>query len=324
MQDHTRRRGELPLLEELEISEREISRRKEFLKFQDDDIATVLGLNALAQKYADPVIEDLYKHFFAFEETRSFFQDPATLERVKTLQREYFLKLTEGEYGQEYVRNRLNIGAVHARINLDVKWYLGAYNFYIRAVADRLREAFPGDIDKVRSGFFSLMKLMFLDIGFAIDTYVYQRERTIRQQQESIRELSTPVLQVRDRLLVLPIIGVIDTQRAQQMTESLLSSIRENRAKVVVMDITGVAAVDTKVANHLIQTVAAARLMGATVIVTGLSADVAQTLVTLGIDLGDLNTVGDLQGGIEEAERMLGYRVSAAGEAPGSNYREQG
>jgi rsbT co-antagonist protein RsbR len=75
------------------------------------------------------------------------------------------------------------------------------------------------------------------------------------------------------------------------------------------MDITGVAAVDSKVANHLIQTVAAARLMGATVIVTGLSADVAQALVALGVDLGRINTIGDLQGGLEEAERLLGYKV---------------
>jgi rsbT co-antagonist protein RsbR len=75
------------------------------------------------------------------------------------------------------------------------------------------------------------------------------------------------------------------------------------------MDVTGVAAVDSKVANHLIQTVAAARLMGASVIVTGLSADVAQALVALGVDLTRINTIGDLQGGLEEAERMLGYKV---------------
>jgi rsbT co-antagonist protein RsbR len=135
------------------------------------------------------------------------------------------------------------------------------------------------------------------------------------QQQEAIRELSTPVLQVRDRLLILPIIGMIDTFRAKQLTESLLHAIRANRAKVAVMDITGVAAVDSKVANHLVQTVAAARLMGAVVIVTGLSADVAQALVALGVDLRSITTVGDLQGGLELAERLLDNKpaLSAAG-----------
>jgi len=139
--------------------------------------------------------------------------------------------------------------------------------------------------------------------------FVRERERVIREQQEAIRELSTPVLQVRERLLILPIIGVIDPQRARQLTEQLLRGIRANRARVVVIDITGVAAMDSHVANHLVQTVEASRLLGATVIVTGLSPEIAQTLVKIGVDLGKMNTVGDLQGGIEEAERLLGYKV---------------
>ncbi|MEX0647253.1 MAG: STAS domain-containing protein [Balneolaceae bacterium] len=139
--------------------------------------------------------------------------------------------------------------------------------------------------------------------------FVQERERVIRDQQEAIRELSTPVLQVRERLLILPMIGIIDPQRARQLTEQLLQAIRKNRAKVVVIDITGVAAMDSKVANHLVQTVDAARLLGASAIVTGLSSEIAQTLVTIGVDLTKIITVGDLQGGIEEAERKLGYKV---------------
>src|SRR5437660_10788518 len=147
--------------------------------------------------------------------------------------------------------------------------------------------------------------------------FVEERERIIRQQQEAIRELSTPVLQVRERLLILPIIGVIDPQRARQLTEQLLRAIRANRAKVVVIDVTGVAAMDSGVANHLVQTVEASRLLGATVIVTGLSPEIAQTLVTIGVDLSEMATVGDLQGGIEEAERLLADRA-----APTTQVRE--
>jgi rsbT co-antagonist protein RsbR len=143
-------------------------------------------------------------------------------------------------------------------------------------------------------------------------SFVEQRERVIRQQQEAIRELSTPVLQVRERLLILPIIGVIDGQRARQLTEQLLRGIRSNRAKVVVVDITGVPSIDSAVANHLVQTVEASRLMGATVIVSGLASEIAQTLVTIGVDLSKINAIGDLQGGIEEAERLLGYKVMTA------------
>src|SRR5438045_6726156 len=139
--------------------------------------------------------------------------------------------------------------------------------------------------------------------------FVQERERVIREQQEAIRELSTPVLPVRERLLILPIIGLIDAQRARQLTEQLLRGIRQNRAKVVVIDITGVPTIDSTVANHLVQTVEASRLMGASVIITGLSSEIAQTLVTIGVDLSKMNAVGDLQGGIEEAELFLGYKV---------------
>ncbi len=146
-------------------------------------------------------------------------------------------------------------------------------------------------------------------------SFVDERERVIRQQQDAIRELSTPVLQVRERLLILPIIGVLDNQRASQLTEQLLHGIRTHRAKVVVIDITGVADLDEPVANHLVNTVDASRLMGASVIITGLSSEIAQTLVMIGVDLNKMNTIGDLQGGIEEAERLLGFKVSKTDES---------
>src|SRR6202041_2286058 len=145
-------------------------------------------------------------------------------------------------------------------------------------------------------------------------SFVQERERIIRQQQEAIRELSPPVLQVRERLLILPIIGVIDSQRARQLTEQLLRGIRNNRAKVVVVDITGAPTIASPVATHLAQTVDASGLMGASVIITGLSSEIALTLVTIGLDLSKMNAVGDLQGGIEEAEHLLGYEVTRAGE----------
>ncbi len=136
-------------------------------------------------------------------------------------------------------------------------------------------------------------------------------EEELRQRQEkTIRELSTPVLQVRERMLILPIIGVIDSFRARQLTDHLLRAIHYNRAKVVVMDITGVPTIDSKVANYLVQTIDSSQLMGAMVVVTGVSPEIAHTLVTLGMDLSKMDTAGDLQGGIEAADKLLGYRTT--------------
>jgi rsbT co-antagonist protein RsbR len=134
---------------------------------------------------------------------------------------------------------------------------------------------------------------------------VFERERVIRRQEQSIRELSAPVLQVREGVLLLPLIGMIEPERARLITESLLRKIHENRAKAIVMDVTGVAVIDTMVANHIVQTVSAARLMGARVVVSGLSSEVAQSLVSLGVDLSKISTVVDLQSGLEEAGRSL-------------------
>jgi rsbT co-antagonist protein RsbR len=140
-------------------------------------------------------------------------------------------------------------------------------------------------------------------------SFVEERERVIGQQQDAIRELSTPVLQVRERLLILPIIGLLDAARAHQLTEQLLQGIRTHRATVVVLDITGVPDIDEAVADHLASTIDASRLMGAEIITTGLSPAIAQTLVAIGADISKLNTAGDLQGGLEQAEHRLGLAL---------------
>src|SRR5436309_7522995 len=143
--------------------------------------------------------------------------------------------------------------------------------------------------------------------------FVQERERIIREQQEAIRELSTPVLQVRERLLILPIIGVIDPQRARQLTEQLLRGIRTNRAKVVVLDITGVPYIDSPVANHLVQTVEAARLRGAETVIVGIQPEVAFSMVKLGLTLEGVATSLDLEEGLAYLDRK--------GKGPGHEVR---
>ncbi len=289
----------------LEIDSREVSERKAFLEFNEEDVKILKSAHELAQKYAEPVIEDFYNHLLAFPQGQDFFENEKTLERVKRAQLEYFLDLTRGQYGDDYISNRLRIGAIHQRVGLPVQIYLGMYNWYLRNVANRFFDIYSDDPQRALKLLLSLTKLVFLDIGLAMEAYL----KTIKVQQEAIKELSTPVLQLREGLLILPIVGAMESSRARQLTEQLLQAIAVRRAKVVVMDVTGVPSVDSKVASHLVQTVAAARLMGATAIITGLSPEVAQTLVAIGVDLSSVKTAGDLQSGIEEAERMLGYQV---------------
>jgi rsbT co-antagonist protein RsbR len=131
----------------------------------------------------------------------------------------------------------------------------------------------------------------------------------IEQQRLTIMELQTPVIQVWDGILALPIIGSLDTARTQDMNEALLERIVQTGSEIVILDITGVPVIDTAVAKHLLETVAAARLLGAEVLIVGLSTRTALTLVHLGLDLAGITTRTTMAKGLELAFARLGLQV---------------
>lgn len=141
------------------------------------------------------------------------------------------------------------------------------------------------------------------------------QQEVIEAQQRAIQELSTPVIPIVDTprggVLVMPLIGSIDSLRAKDIMRVLLAGINQHRARVVILDITGVPIVDSGVANHLNKTIKAARLKGTQVIVTGITEAVAETIVDLGIDWSGIQTLGDLPGGLRAALASLGYRITA-------------
>jgi rsbT co-antagonist protein RsbR len=136
----------------------------------------------------------------------------------------------------------------------------------------------------------------------------------VEQQRHTINELQTPVIQVWDGILALPVVGSVDTARAQDMTEALLEKIVDTGSEIVVLDITGVPVVDTAVAKHLLETVAAARLLGAEVLIVGLTSRTAMTLVHLGVDLGGVITRTTMAKGLQLAFARLGLEVVRRGD----------
>lgn len=137
---------------------------------------------------------------------------------------------------------------------------------------------------------------------------------TIRRQQFAIQELSTPILQLWDNVLALPIIGVVDTMRSADIMERLLAEVTERQSRFVILDITGVEVVDTKTADHFIKVIKAAELLGSTCILTGIRPAVAQTLVELGIELSSIATLRNLQEGLKECLRLMGDELRAGDE----------
>jgi rsbT co-antagonist protein RsbR len=137
-------------------------------------------------------------------------------------------------------------------------------------------------------------------------------EELIRRQRDEILELSTPVIQVWDRVLALPIIGTLDSNRASRLTESLLNKIADLEAEIVILDISGVPTIDTQVAQHLLKTVHAARLMGATSILSGVRPETAQAMVHLGIELGGLRSRNTLRDALQLALQMIAGNGNSA------------
>jgi rsbT co-antagonist protein RsbR len=157
------------------------------------------------------------------------------------------------------------------------------------------------------------MKISKLVDGLGIntfETFIKGREEVILRQTDEISEISTPVIQVWDGILALPIIGTLDSARTQVVMENLLQKIVETGSQIAILDISGVPAVDSLVAQHLIKTVSATRLMGAECIISGIRPEIAQTVVHLGIDLADVQTKSSLASALKSAFSMLQLQVS--------------
>jgi rsbT co-antagonist protein RsbR len=293
----------------LKLDEAELKSRRAFFALTDEDLARLASLRGFAEKCTDSVVEEFYKLLLSHPETQKFFPDDATIRRVKRTQREYFLGLFNGRCDLTYVADRLRVGAAHERIGLSPKWYLGAYRNYLQLILDQLTIELR-DPAEVRAAFASIQRIVFFDVALAIDTYIAANLEALGRHQAAIRELSTPVIRVYERVLLLPLVGAIDSHRAQQVMESVLLHIVEAQARCIIIDIAGVPVVDTRVADHLLKTTAAVRLLGAQVVLTGITAQVARTIVQLGVDVSSMHTVSRLSDGIELALGMMGKVIA--------------
>lgn len=147
---------------------------------------------------------------------------------------------------------------------------------------------------------------------FTTEVYQQRREATIHRQQEEMEELSTPVVKIWDGILALPLVGTLDTRRSQMVTEALLDAIATTGSEIAIIDLTGVPAIDTRMAQHLMRTVAASRLMGANCILSGIRPQIAQTIVHLKIQLGDIKTEATLAAALKTALASYGLEVASS------------
>ena len=212
--------------------------------------------------------------------------------------------IEDGDWGP-YLSSMVDTGARYAEAGLSFAGWFATGRALRARLVPLLIDELGDEPERLADALRGVSIFIDLVIRAVADSYIDAKQRIILEQQDVLRGLSTPVLELRDGLLLVPLIGFIDSERALLLTGRLLEAIAAKRAKAIVLDITGVPAVDSAVANHLMQTVQATQLMGAHTLISGLSPENAQTLVRLGLDLGRLNTVGTLSDGVVAAGEIL-------------------
>ena len=183
--------GKLASLTAVNVTVDDTSIRKRWLSFCSEDEQLIAEIGELIEAHIDPLLDDMYAHFLSFPETARFFADVTVLQRAKAAQKRYFKRLTEGNYDETYVSERLSVGRTHYRVGLDPSWYLGAYNRVITWLRRLVQDKFSVDAQKCLLISNALTRLIFFDMELAIEAYMIAKEKAIREHRDAIKELET-------------------------------------------------------------------------------------------------------------------------------------
>lgn len=173
------------------LSQKAIELRRDWLSFTEEDEALVREIDPLLEANIDPMMDDMYAHFLSFPDTQRFFPDQNTLRRAQEGQKRYFLRICKGNYDDNYVLERLTVGTTHYRIGLDPTWYLGAYNRVMTWLRQLVFESFGHDQTKFLRMISAMNRLIFFDMGLAIESYSIAKENAIRKHRDEIADLET-------------------------------------------------------------------------------------------------------------------------------------
>jgi rsbT co-antagonist protein RsbR len=276
-------------------------------KFQIDhqDLDRIRKVAPMLKKELPDHIETFYVWLKRQQEFQVYFaSNPNRLERVKKLQVDHWNSFFDARIDEQWFASRKHVGAVHAYIDLPNDIYFAGMSVSGKSLVDRIRKSGSTikDADETAD---SITKLVFLDSYVVIDEIARIQREKLSSSAKALMEMSTPVTPIWEGILLLPLLGVLDSSRTQDVMDKTLNKIAETRAKVFVLDISGVGAMDTGVANQLLKITKATQLMGCETIISGLSPSIARTLVELGVNFGELRTTATLRDSFELALRAV-------------------
>jgi rsbT co-antagonist protein RsbR len=264
-----------------------------------DDFKLLKECGRVLADKIDTVVERFYDWLETQPEFNVFFSSQDTVERVKKLQKIYWVDFFNGVVDQRYIDYRVHIGEIHAQRDMPNLIYFAAM---LRFQLLFMEELMASDLAaERRPAVRAFNKLLALDTYVTSDQIAQFAKRRVIESGKAMLAMSTPVTSIWDGILLLPLVGIVDSQRTQDIMEKTLSRIAESRARVFVMDISGVVTVDTAVANNFIRITQATRLMGCDCIISGISPSVARTLVELGANVGEVRTTATLRDALQLA-----------------------
>ena len=272
------------------------------------DLARVRALGALVMPKVQSYIEHFYTWMRELPEYEHYFGDAGTLARAQAAQVEAWRTFFKAEVDEHFLDDRRRLGRTHARIGLPAQTYLAGMSFSFNLWTERL---YTGGMAPAEfsAACVSTGKLLHLESTVVMETFVQRTNEVIANQSRALLEMSTPVAAVWDQILLLPVVGIIDSKRAGDIMNRMLEQVATTQARAFILDISGVAVVDTAVANHLIKMTKATRLMGCDCIISGLSPAVAQTIVELGIEVGEIRTTSTLKDALKTAFSLTGVAI---------------
>ena len=214
----------------------------------DSDLAALKRVGETVVPKIDTFVKEFYLWLKTLAEYEVFFPDQAMVDHVKTLQREYWLNVFQGQIDQSYIDRRQTVGDVHARIGLPLGIYFAAMNHAVTLFSGTLHDS-DMEAGDYAAGVIALQKIASMDTALVVDTYARMSNEAAMTQSKAIMEMSTPVTQIWEGILLLPLVGLIDSKRAQDIMDASLVKIADTQARIFILDISGVGVVDTAVAN---------------------------------------------------------------------------
>jgi len=280
---------------------------RQLFNVTDADQEQVRAYGKRVSPYIDAFVERLYAFMRGAlgEHFAVHFPDTRTLDRAQASFRSAWLEFWQARWDAEYVASREHVGDVHAQLQIEPRHYLATMAHASKLWTEDFAPEGLADTER-RAAVASVQRMIAMEGALVVDTYNRRTQEIISQQSRALVDMSTPIAGLSDGVLMLPIVGILDSRRAQDIMRRMLEKVGEKQAVAFILDISGVAVVDTAVANHLIRMTKAARLMGCEAIVSGVSAQVAETIVELGIDVGEMKTTGNLKDALRVAFRLAG------------------